>query len=259
MNKHLKLLCLSLSILLFSCIVSSCKTAEMRTEIEELKQSQQNIDKKLDEILSLLGKISSPLARPTPQGPVIKDVEFDIGTNLIRGKESAELVMIEFSDYECQYCGRYVRDTYPLISKQYIDKGAIRYAVVDNPLQQIHQKAAKAAEASHCAKEQGKYWEIHDLMMTKQESLGNLPYYAESLNLNISKFDECIGTGKYAEKVGDNMALAQKLGIYAVPGFVIGRVDASNSGKVTGISFIPGAMSFSFFQTELDSALASTR
>jgi len=71
----------------------------------------------------------------------------------------------------------------------------------------------------------------------------------------VPKFDDCVSAGKYAEAVRGNMALAQKLGINAVPGFIIGRVDSSNPKKVKGISFIPGALPFASFQQELDAVL----
>ena len=121
----------------------------------------------------------------------------------------------------------------------------------------MHPKAAKAAEASHCAGEQGKFWEVHELMMTKQESLDDLSSYAASLNLDVRKFDECVGAGQYAKTVQNGIALAQKLRINAVPGFVIGWIDSSNPGKLTGISMIQGAMPFASFQMELDAALAA--
>ena len=93
--------------------------------------------------------------------------------------------------------------------------------------------------------------------MSKQESLGDLSSDAVSLNIDVPKFDECVSAGKYAEAVRGNMALAQKLGINAVPGFIIGRIDSSNPKKVKGISFIPGAFPFASFQQELNAALSA--
>ena len=94
-------------------------------------------------------------------------------------------------------------------------------------------------------------------MMSKQETLGELTSYAVSLNLDVQRFNECVNSGKYADRVNRGMSLARKLGVNAVPGFIIGRVDSSKPGKVTGILFITGAMPFSVFQTGLDAALAS--
>lgn len=245
----------SILVFLGSVGVASAQTADFRQEIDELKQGQRAIQNELQEIKSLLEKIATqPPAKPS--GPVIKDVEFEIGRNPVKGNASAGLILVEFTDYECPFCGRYVRETYPQVLNQYIDKGSIQYAVIDLPLP-MHSKAAKAAEASHCAEEQGQFWEIHELMMAKQDSLGDLSSYAASLNLDVQKFDECVTSGKYADSVRKDIALAQKLGINAVPGFVIGHVDSSNPGKVKGISLIQGAMPFAGFQVELETALAA--
>ena len=238
------------------CIAASAQTADILQEIDELKQGQHAIQKELEEIKALLEKIAAQPARPSPSGPVIKDVEFEIGDNPVKGSSSAKLILVEFTDYECPFCGRYVRDTFPHILNQYIDRDLIQYTVIDLPLP-MHPNAEKAAEASHCAGEQGKFWEIHELMMSKQESLGDLSSYAASLNLDVQKFNDCVSTWKYTGAVNRNIALAQKLGINAVPGFIIGRVDPSNSGKVTGLSKIQGAMPFASFQAELNAALAS--
>jgi len=253
--------CVSILILLGSGGIAAAQTAvdapDLRQEIDEIKQGQRAIQKELEEIKALLEKIATQQAMPSPpSGPIIKDVEFEIGNSSVKGNAAAGFILVEFTDYECPFCGRYVRETFPQILKEYIDNGSIQYAVIDFPLP-MHSKAAKAAEASHCAGEQGKFWEIHELMMAKQESLGDLSSYAASLNLDVAKFEECVNAGKYADTVNRGISLAQKLRVNAVPGFIIGRVDSSNPGKVTGISMIQGAMPFPAFQMELDAALAA--
>jgi len=256
MNLFQRLFRVAILIFLGAGCIAAAQTADIRQEIDELIQGQRVIQKELEEIKALLKKIAEQPAKPSPSGPVIKDVEFEIGNNPVMGNTSAKFILIEFTDYECPFCSRYARETFPKIMSQYIDKGAIQYAVVDLPLP-MHSNAVKAAEASHCAEEQGKFWEIHELLMSKQESLNDLSSFAVSLNLDVQKFDECVNLGKYADAVNRDIALAQKLGVNAVPGFIIGRVDPSNPGKVTGISMIQGAMPFASFQTELDAALAA--
>ena len=130
--------------------------------------------------------------------------------------------------------------------------------VIDQPLP-IHPKAEKAAQAAHCASDQGKFWEIHKLIMTQQDSLDDLSSYARSLGLDIPVFENCLATDKYKEKVSSNMALARRLGITGVPGFVIGAADAQNPGSVKGISSILGAQPFSGFQKEIEAAIAANK
>jgi len=218
-----------------------------------IKQNQKvvRIQKDISEIKALLSKPGSPQQPPQVD---IKGVEFDIGDNPVLGSESARLILVEFTDYQCQFCGRYSRETFPQIREQYVDKGVLRYVVIDQPLP-IHPDAPKAAEASHCAEDQGKFWEIHEEMMAKQENLKDLSTYARSLDLNIGQFEECLNTGKYRDAVRKDMELANKLGVNGVPGFIIGTIDRNDPRKVTGISMIRGAVPFANFQKELDAVL----
>ena len=80
------------------------------------------------------------------------------------GKPDAPLTLVEFSDYQCPFCRRFFEQTLPALKSKYIDAGQLRYVFRDFPLDQIHPQARQAAESVHCAAEQGKYWEMHDLL-----------------------------------------------------------------------------------------------
>jgi protein-disulfide isomerase len=241
---------------------SQTNEAELRKEIEQLRQEQRSLEKDISEmktmVLRLLTQMPSPQQAQQQGGlpPLnVAGVEFDIGDNLVLGKESAKLVIVEFSDYECPYCGRYVRETFPEIQKQYVDKGLIRYVVIDNPLTQIHPLAAKAAEAAHCAGNTGKFWEAREAIMADQQSLNDLSGYARKLNLNVEQFEDCLKSDKYKSAVSGNAALTGKIGISGVPAFIIGTADSKNPSKITGISAIRGAVPLENFKRELDAAL----
>jgi protein-disulfide isomerase len=237
--------------------------SEIKEFLEELQKSQQEMRIEFQEMKSLLSRL--PLLPNMPNNPSnamqpnnIKDVEFEIGDNPVFGNTNAKLVIVEFTDYECPFCSRYVKETYSQIVQEYVDKGILLYTVIDQPLP-IHPKAEKAAQAAHCAFDQGKYWEIHKMMMTQQDSLGDLSFYAKSLDMNIAEFEDCLKTDKYKETVNKNMALARKLGINGVPGFVIGVVDAQTPGSVKGISSVLGAQPFSSFQKEVETAISANK
>jgi len=235
--------------------------SDIREFLENLQKDQQEMRLELQEIKTLLSLMVTQALqqKPAPQQPPqvnVRGIEFDIGDNPILGSESTNLIVVEFTDYQCPFCGRYTRETFPEIEKQYIDNGVIRYVVIDQPLP-IHPDAPKAAEAAHCARDQGKYWEIHEMMMAKQDALKDLSFYARALNLNIGDFENCLNTGKYREAVSSNMALSKELGMLGVPGFIIGAMgtdDAKDSRKVTGISMIRGAMPITSFQKEIEAA-----
>ena len=97
---------------------------------------------------------------------------------------------------------------------------------------------------------------MHDQMMANQSALGDLAFYAKLLKLNISRFEKCLKTGKYAPEVEKDKAVAAELNISAVPAFILAKNDPQNPSKVKGISFLRGAQPFSVFQKTIDQALA---
>lgn len=87
------------------------------------------------------------------------------------GNKNARVTMIEFSDYQCPFCGRHFTQAEPQLIKEYIDTGKVVFYYRDFPLSQIHPGAQKAAEAARCAGDQGKYWQYHDLVFTNQQNI----------------------------------------------------------------------------------------
>jgi len=227
--------------------------ADLRKDIEELKQNQQVIIKELQAIKSLLSSL--PMR---PQEVDIRGMEIDLSGKPVIGKSASHLVMIEFSDYQCPFCGQYARETFPKIKELYVDSNKMDYAIVDVPLPS-HQLAPKAAEAAHCAEDQGKFWEMHDQLMAKQDSLDKLSSYAATLNLDLPKYEECLNTNKYAKKITAEIEMAAKLGINGVPGFILAAKDPLNPSKAKGILALRGAMPLEMFQKEIDQALADLK
>lgn len=160
-----------------------------------------------------------------------------------RGPEDAKVTIVEFSDYECPFCERFVRDTMPVLLKEYGDK--VQFVFKDFPLP-MHPNAPKAAEAAHCAGDQGKYWEYHDKLFEnrRQMSEPSLKNHARTLGLNTSKFDECLDSGKYTKKVRDNLQLGRKAQVNGTPTFFI------NGERLVG------AQPFEAFKEKIDEELA---
>ena len=141
-----------------------------------------------------------------------------------RGSASAAVTIIEFSDFQCPYCLR----ASPAL-KQLLDnyKGRVRLVWKDFPLTQIHPQAFKAAEAAHCAGDQGKFWEYHDVLFANQAALlvDDLKKYAKGASLDTARFAACLDTSKYAERVRDGVAMGNRLGVNSTPTMYInGRV-----------------------------------
>jgi protein-disulfide isomerase len=123
----------------------------------------------------------------------------------------------------------------------------------------MHSNAMKAAEAAECAKDQGKFWEMHDKIFENQRALAetDLTKYAEALGLDGKKFKECIDSGKHAEQIKREMAEGQKAGITGTPSFLLGYMEPN--GKVKATKKIVGAQPYSAFKTQIDEMLSSKK
>lgn len=133
----------------------------------------------------------------------------------------------------------------------------MRYAVLDLPLESIHPLAFKAAEATHCAQEQGKFWEMHDRLFANRQALAPWRPHAEALGLDAAQFETCLNTNKYAKAIRRDMAEARRVGAGGTPSFILGRTNPDDPTKVTGISFLVGAQPFRAFKSAIDQALAA--
>ncbi len=152
-----------------------------------------------------------------------------------------------------------MRDTYPQIVKEYVDTGKVRYILMDLPLESIHKKAFKAAEATHCARDQGQYWEMHDRLFTQQRALEPWNAHAEALGLDVPAFEECLNSGKHSKAIRAAMKEASKVGITGTPGFVLALTDSKDPNKAKGLTFLRGAQPFPRFKSEIDQALSSAK
>ncbi|MEZ5292462.1 MAG: thioredoxin domain-containing protein [Vicinamibacterales bacterium] len=132
-----------------------------------------------------------------------------------RGPKDAPITIVEFSEYQCPFCAR-VTPTLKALEEKYA--GKIRLIYKDFPLQN-HLQAPKAAEAAHCAGDQGKYWELHDRMFQNQQQLQvpQLKQSAGALGLDQAKFDQCLDSGKYASIVQEDIAYGEKMGVGSTP------------------------------------------
>jgi predicted DsbA family dithiol-disulfide isomerase/Skp family chaperone for outer membrane proteins len=145
-----------------------------------------------------------------------------------RGPAAAPVTIVEFSDFECPFCyGLY--PTLRMIEKNYADQVRIVYRQF--PLNNIHPRAQKAAEASLCAHDQGRFWEMHDSLFGFQEQLGvaALKQRAEELKLDTAAFNTCLDSGEKIDAIKADMADAAKAGVTGTPTFFVnGRMMLGN-------------------------------
>jgi protein-disulfide isomerase len=170
------------------------------------------------------------------------------------GRSDAPLTMVEFTDYQCPYCRRFQAEVWPKLKREYIDTGKLRYIARDLPLS-FHAAAAPAAEAAHCAGEQGKFWEMHAALLGGEADLtsGGIERRAQKLGLDMTGFRECVARGKYADVIAAHVREADSVGIDGTPGFIIGRVS---QGELDGVR-VEGAQPYEEFSELLQELLAS--
>jgi protein-disulfide isomerase len=138
------------------------------------------------------------------------------------GPASAPVTIVEFSDFQCPFCSRLL-PTIEQVKQKYGDKVRIVFRQYPLPM---HPNAQKAAEASLCANEQGKFWEMHDAMFKNQQELAvdNLKSKAAALGLKAETFNQCLDSGKYAAQIQGDIKAGSAVGVSGTPAmFINGR------------------------------------
>jgi protein-disulfide isomerase len=145
----------------------------------------------------------------------------------VRGAADAPVTIVEFAEYQCYYCGK-VAPTIDRLLEDY--PGKVRLVLKDYPLSG-HNRAAVAAVAAHCAGEQGKYWEMSRSLLDNQDRLSDadLDRYAESLGVDLAKFDDCRDAGRYEPLIQRDIEQGHDAGVQATPAFFVNGLYLSGA------------------------------
>lgn len=167
-----------------------------------------------------------------------------------KGNPDAPVKVFEYSDFQCPACANFHNTLGQQIDTTYVETGQVQIIFHDFPLRNIHANAALAAEAARSAGEQGKFWEMHDLLFINQSewsTSGNptalFARYAEQLGLDRAEFERSLNDGTYTAQVEAAEQSAMQAGIPATPTFVI------NGQQVNAQQLIPA----------INAALANTQ
>lgn len=175
------------------------------------------------------------------------------------GRKDAALTLIEFYDYDCAFCARHVRQTLPQIERDYIQTGKIKYVVRDYPIESIHPDSFKKHEAARCAGEQGKFWDMRARLLGSREigRSNDLADDAKALGLNVSDFQQCLATGKYATAIRTDVADGSLAGVSGSPTFFVGTTEPNKPG-VQVLRVIRGAQPYQSFKETIEAALLAS-
>ena len=243
--------------------------------IAALEASQQEILKELRELKVLLQQLRPPMPAPAgapaqpqanaappaaPAAPQVPNFDLLLAGSPSKGKADAPLVILEFSDFECPFCGRYARDTYAQVIKEFVDTGKARYVFRHLPIETLHPRALRASEAAECAHAQGRFWEFHDRLFNNQQALTepDLTRHAQALGLSMPVYDKCMAAQLASPaKIRQDQNEGGRAGITGTPTFFIGTV--TKDGKLKALRRLVGAHPIANFRTTLDTLLAQTK
>ena len=170
------------------------------------------------------------------------------------GSESAPVTIVEFGDYQCEACYHWFHNTRDTLIDNYIETGKAKLVFVDLPF--LGRDSPKAAQASYCAEDQGKYWEYHIMLYTFQNGppdsgwadRDRLNSFAFSLDMNMDEFNDCIDSSKYQKRVKANYNEAVKHGVQQTPTFIIISQDGTTEK-------FAGAQPYSVFAATIEPML----
>ena len=226
-------------------------------EIRELYDARkEQIGKKLKEVKDQITAYIKNNRRARARNELIaslrRDADIKIGLEPPRvdidvkgapsiGDKNAGVTIVEFSDYQCPFCGR-ARPTVWRLVDEY--KNNLRYVFMDFPLS-FHRDAQKAHEAAHCAGEQGKYFEFNRKVFGNQQKMkvADLKNYAKQLQMDAKKFDQCLDSGKFKDQVSELMRKGMDAGVSGTPAFFINGI------------LLSGAQPYEAFKELIDSEL----
>ena len=159
--------------------------------------------------------------------PDLPRIDVPIDDDFVRGNPDAKVTIVEFAEYQCPYCARGYR-TMKDVMEAY--DGQVRWVFRDFPLS-FHRNAIPAAIAANCAGAQGKYWEMHDLLLGDQKSLNEagMETHAKTLGLDLATWKTCTEDDQQKKEIMADMAAGQSFGVTGTPAYFINGIMLSGA------------------------------
>ena len=160
-----------------------------------------------------------------------------------RGDPTAPVVLEEFSDYLCPFCGRHYNETLPTLVENYIAEGKVQYIFRDMPLVSLHPTAPVGHKAAICAGQQGAdlFWTMHDELFAQQTTWASVPdpgvyvtSLAETAGVEMGAFETCMASAEIDAQITETVAYGQSLGFTGTPSFRFTSTDTGESYTLIG-------------------------
>ena len=199
--------------------------------------------------IAVLGwQASRPKAEVSKIDPLLPALKAE---GYVMGSPTAPVEVIEFADFECPSCGQYATLTEPDVRARLVNTGKIRVRYMDFPLEG-HKNTWAASLAASCANDQGKFWEMHDLIFANQDKWNGeatskpravLSDFAKGLGLDMTKYGACMDAETHRAQIAANQREGERRQVNQTPTFLFGD------------KLVPGAASFDTFRSYVDMAL----
>jgi protein-disulfide isomerase len=210
-------------------------------------------------LAALLATETLWFTRPSPAaqtpGPDLRNELVDLGDHVLGDKSMASVGVVEFGDFQCPYCGRFVKAFEPVMLTQYVKPGRVLWAFRQLPLEAIHVNARRAAGVADCAGEQGRFWAAHDYLYDHQaDLLSAVERLAQALRLDEKQFAVCMA-GRIA-RVDRDLNEASRLRISTTPTFLIGTLVGT---KIRVEDIVVGLPQVEAFRAQIDETLRGSQ
>ena len=226
----------------------------VQQQLDELKAGQERLFREMEEIKALLRDRAARTNLSQPAVPNVTSV--NVHGEPFRGTNSARIAIVEYSDFNCSFCGRYARNVFPRVDRDYIQAGKVRYFFRDLPEPKETNSWFKA-RAARCAGDEGKFWEMHDLLFATQSATGpDVLALAQTLELNTANLNACLSSEKYLVNIQRSADGAKRMGLFGTPAFLIGLLT-ENGDFLRVKKVLVGAQSYESLQSVLDELLAN--
>jgi protein-disulfide isomerase len=196
---------------------------------------------------------------PAAEAPTVEELaaaNLDVSNARILGSPSSEVALIEFTDFECPFCGRHAADTFKRIEQEFVMGGKVAYIVKHFPLDRIHASAIDAAAAAECAGAQGRFWDMHHLLFTRRLVNADWNAFASDTGVgDLNAFHDCMREPESRRRIEQDRADGAKLGVVSTPTFFVGK--RLPDGHVRLTLRVQGAAPFDVFADALKRVLGS--